>query len=104
MPDAPRFRVTREGAVAVLSIENPPRNLLSLSRVVDLAARVADLEKDASVRSAILTRAGHANLCAGLSKDEWSRLTTKAAQDETSRSQAAFCALEPLTKPTLAAI
>src|SRR5713101_4718068 len=28
MPDAPRLRIAREGAVAVLWIENPPRNLL----------------------------------------------------------------------------
>jgi len=43
MPDAPRFRVTREGAVAILWIENPPRNLLSLSMVADLAARLLGL-------------------------------------------------------------
>src|SRR5207245_954629 len=104
MPDAPRLRVTREGAVAVLSIENPPRNLLSLSMVADLAARVTDLEKDDSVRAAVLTGAGHTNFCAGLDMDEWSRLTPKAAQDEMSRGQDAFWALEHLTKPTIAAI
>src|SRR2546430_6924285 len=104
MPDAPRFRVTREGAVVVLWVENPPRNLLSLSMVTDLAARVADLEKDDSVRAAVLTGAGHANFCAGLDMDEWSRLSPKAAQDEMSRGQDAFWALEHLTKPTIAAI
>ncbi|TLZ83009.1 MAG: enoyl-CoA hydratase/isomerase family protein [Methanobacteriota archaeon] len=82
MPDAPRLRITREGAVVVLLIENPPRNLLSLSMVAELAARVADLEKDDSVRAAVLTGAGHANFCAGLDMDEWSRLSPKAAQDE----------------------
>jgi len=104
MPDAPRFRVTREGAVVVLWVENPPRNLLSLSMVTDLAARVADLEKDDSVRAAVLTGAGPANFCAGLDMDEWSRLSPKAAQDEMSRGQDAFWALEHLTKPTIAAI
>src|SRR5256886_559690 len=104
MPDAPRFRVTREGAVVVLWVENPPRNLLSLSMVTDLAARVADLEKDDSVRATVLTGAGHANFCVGLDMDEWSRLSPKAAQDEMSRGQDAFWALEHLTKPTIAAI
>src|SRR5437016_11363876 len=104
MPSAPHLRVTQEGAVAVLWIENPPRNLLSLSMVADLAARVADLEKDDSVRAAVLTGAGHANFCAGLDMDEWSRLSPKAAQDEMSRGQDAFWALEHLTKPTIAAI
>src|SRR5256885_10511056 len=104
MPSAPRLRVTQEGAVAVLWIENPPRNLLSLSMVADLAARVADLEKDDSVRAVVLTGSGHANFCAGLDMVEWSRLLQKAAQDEVSRGQDAFWAFEHLTKPTIAAI
>ncbi len=104
MPDAPRLRITREGAVVVLWIENPPRNLLSLSMVAEFAARVADLEKDDSVRAAVLTGAGHTNFCAGLDMHEWSRLSPKAAQDEMSRGQDAFWALEHLTKPTVAAI
>src|SRR5713101_8362170 len=104
MPDAPRLRIAREGAVAVLWIENPPRNLLSLSMVADLAARVVDLEKDDSVRAVVLAGGGHANFCAGLDMVEWSRLSQKAAQDEMSRGQDAFWALEHLTKPTVAAI
>ncbi|TLZ86990.1 MAG: enoyl-CoA hydratase/isomerase family protein, partial [Methanobacteriota archaeon] len=104
MPDPAHIRTAHEGAVAVLWIENPPRNLLSLSMVADLAARVADLEKDDSVRAAVLAGAGHANFCAGLDMAEWSRLSLKAAQDEMSRGQDAFWALEHLTKPTIAAI
>ena len=104
MPDAPRFRVTREGGVAVLWIDNPPRNLLSISMVADLASRVVDLEKDDSIRAAVVSGAGHANFCAGLDMSEWSRLSPKAAQDEMSRGQDAFWALEHLTKPTIAAI
>lgn len=104
MPDAPRFRITREGAVAVLWTENPPRNLLSLSMVADLGARVVDLEKDESVRAVVISGAGHAHFCAGLDMGEWARLSPKAAQDEMSRGQDAFWALEHLTKPTIAAI
>src|SRR5205809_7611017 len=79
MPDAPRLRITREGAVVVLWIENPPRNLLSLSMVAELAARVADLEKDDSVRAAVLTGAGDAYFCAGLDMHEGSRLSPNSA-------------------------
>src|SRR3989442_2287430 len=104
MPDAPRLRIAGEAAVAVLWIENPPRNLLSLSMIADLAARVADLEKDDSVRAAVLAGAGHANFCAGLDMAEWSRLTQKTAQDEMSRGQDAIWALEHLTKPTISTI
>src|SRR2546422_1150650 len=61
MPPAPRFRVDRAEAVALLRIDNPPRNLLTLSMVADLAALVAELEKDDSVRSAVVTGEGPAH-------------------------------------------
>src|SRR5207245_11796799 len=97
LPDPAHIRTAHEGAVAVLWIENPPRNLLSLSMVADLAARVADLEKDDSVRAAVLAGAGHANFCAGLDMAERSRLSMKAAQDEMSRGQDEIRALDHLT-------
>jgi len=104
MPPAPRIRVDRAEAVAVLRIDNPPRNLLTLSMVADLAALVAELEKDDSVRAAVVTGEGPAHFSAGLDMREWSRLSPKAAQDEVSRGQDAFWAFEHLTKPTIAAI
>src|SRR2546427_2908398 len=72
--------------------------------VADLAALVAELEKDDSVRSAVVTGEGPAHFSAGLDMREWSRLSPKAAQDEVSRGQDAFWAFEHLTKPTIAAI
>ena len=104
MPHAPRVRVEREGTVAVLWIENPPRNLLTLSMVGDLAARVPELEKDDRVRAVLVAGQDHAQFCAGIDMGEWSRLSPKAAQDEVSRGQDAFWAFEHLTKPTIAAI
>ncbi len=104
MPHAPRIRVDREGAVAVLWIENGPRNLLTLSMVADLGARVADLEKDDAVRAVVVSGEGHAHFCSGIDMTEWSRLPPKAAQDEMSRGQDVFWSLEHLTKPTIAAV
>src|SRR2546428_7777850 len=104
MPPAPRIRVDRAEAVAVLRIDNPPRNLLTLSIVADLAALVAELEKDDSVRAAVMTGEGPAHFSAGLDMREGSRLSPKAAQDEVSRGQEAVLAFEHLTKPTNAAI
>src|SRR2546428_5547834 len=72
--------------------------------VADLAALVAELEKDDSVRAAVMTGEGPAHFSAGVDMREWSRLSPKAAQDEVSRGQDAFWAFEHLTKPTNAAI
>src|SRR5438094_170714 len=74
------------------------------STAASRSRKVVDLEKDDSVRAAVLAGAGHANFCAGLDMAEWSPLSQKAAQDEMSRGQDAFWALEHLTKPTIAAI
>src|SRR5207245_9975831 len=100
MPPAPRFRVDRAEAVALLRIDNPPRNLLTLSMVADLAALVAELEKDDSVRSAVVTGEGPAHFSAGLDMREGSRLSPKAAQDELSREQAECLALAQRPQPT----
>jgi len=88
--------------VAVLWIENPAAE--SLEPLDGRGSRRAgpDLEKDDSVHAAVLTGAEHTHFCAGLDMDEWSRLSPKAAQDEMSRGQDAFWALEHLTKPTIA--
>ncbi len=104
MPSVPRIRVESQAAVAVLWLENPPRNLLTLSMVDDLAARVPELEKDDSVRAVVVAGEGHGHFCAGVDMVEWSRLSPKEAQDAISRGQDAFWALEHLTKPTVAAI
>jgi enoyl-CoA hydratase/carnithine racemase len=104
MPQAPRIRVDRAEAIALLRIDNPPRNLLTLSMVADLAVLVPDLEKDDSVRAAVVAGEGPANFSAGLDMREWSRLSPKAAQDEVSRGQDVFWTFEHLTKPIIAAI
>lgn len=104
MPRAPRIRVEREEAVAVLWIDNPPRNLLTLSMIGDFADRIPELEKDDAVRAVVVAGHGHANFSAGIDVAEWSRLAPKAAQDAITRGQDAFWALEHLSKPTVAAI
>src|SRR6266487_5372979 len=104
MPQGPGLRAERKGPVAVLRIENPPWNLLTLSMVAALATSVAELEKDDSVRSVVVTGDGRTHFCAGADMGEWSRLGPKEAQAEISRGQDSFWALEHLTKPTIAAV
>jgi len=104
MPSAPAVHVESAGHVAIVWLENPPRNELRLSMITDLAALVPKLEKDDAVRSVILTGAGHTNFSVGLDMKEWASLAPKDAQDWITRGQDAFWALEHLTKPVVAAI
>ena len=104
MPAESRIRLERDGHVAVLWIENPPRNLLTLRLTSDLASRVPELEKEDSIRAVVVAGAGHSNFSAGLDISEWSKLASKEAQDWVTRGQDTLWALEHLTKPTIAAV
>ncbi len=104
MPSEGRIRFERDGAVAVARIEHPPLNVLTLSMVDELAARVPELERDDVVRGLVVSGDGPTHFCGGIDMAEWSRLTPKEAQDAITRGQDAFWALEHLTKPTVAAV
>lgn len=102
MPSSPRLRLERKGRVAILWVENPPRNSLRLSMISELADRIPDLEKEDDVRAVVVTGAGP--FSSGLDAEEWAGLPPKVAQEWVSRGQDAFWALEHLTKPTVAAV
>jgi len=104
MPSTGRIRFETHEHLAVLWIENPPLNLLTLSMVADLATSVGELEKDDAVRAVVVTGAALTHFCGGVDLAEWARLSAKEAQDAITRGQDAFWALEHLTKPTIAAV
>jgi enoyl-CoA hydratase len=104
MPSAPSIRVEKGERVAVLWIENPPRNTLRLSMITDLMSRVPELEKDDSVRAVVVAGAGSLVFSSGMDVEEWAKLPPKEAQEWVTRGQDAFWAFEHLTKPTIAAV
>src|SRR2546421_10967591 len=104
MPSTPRVRIEKGGRVAVLWIENPPRNTMRLSMISDLMSRVPELEKDDSIRAVVVAGAGSLVFSSGMDIEEWAKLPPKEAQEWVTRGQDAFWALEHLTKPTIAAI
>src|SRR5438309_1800012 len=104
MASTPRVRIEKGGRVAVLWIENPPRNTMRVSMVSDLMSRVPELEKDDSIRAVVVTGAGSLVFSSGMDIEEWAKLPPKEAQEWVTRGQDAFWALEHLTKPTIAAV
>lgn len=97
-------RLVREGAVAVVVLDQPPGNRVSQEMVASLSEAVSVLEGDGQVRAVIVTGAGNASFCEGLDFGEWSGLTPKEAQDALQAGFSAFWGLEHLTKPTVAGI
>src|SRR5438445_13494730 len=94
MASTPRVRIEKGGRVAVLWIENPPRNTMRLSMVSDLMSRVPELEKDDSIRAVVVAGAGSLVFSSGMDIEEWAKLPPNAAQEWVTRRQGAFCALE----------
>src|SRR5438876_9348042 len=101
MPPAPRIRVDRAEAVAVLRIDNPRRNLLTLSIVADLAALVVELEKDDSVRAAVVTGEGPDHFSAGLDMRERCRLSAMGDEDEVSSGQDEVWGFDTMKRATM---
>ena len=64
MPD-PTVHVAREGAVATLTLDNPPVNPVSTRLINALHAALDEVEAMSDVRCAILTGAGERAFCAG---------------------------------------
>ncbi|MCI4371554.1 MAG: enoyl-CoA hydratase/isomerase family protein [Thermoplasmata archaeon] len=104
MRSAASFRVEIADGIATARVDNPPRNLLTLAMVSELAARVPDLEKDESVRAIVVAGAGPADFSSGIDMVEWAKLAPKDAQSWITRGQDALWALEHLTKPVVAAV
>src|SRR6266436_7932027 len=55
----------REEAFALITLNRPPANAISAELVRDLAAALASVERDDSVRAVIITGAGDRIFCAG---------------------------------------
>lgn len=102
LPDEPRVELSKEEGTALLVLRNPPENRLTRSMVRGLADRVAEAEKDDSIRAVLVL--GEGDFCGGLDFVEWAALSPKEAQEEIQRGFEALWALEHLTKPTVAAI
>lgn len=58
-------RLDRKGAVAIITLDNPPLNLLTPDLLGQLKAAIDSASKDNDVRAVILTAAGERAFCAG---------------------------------------
>jgi enoyl-CoA hydratase len=65
--------VERRDAVAIVSINDPPWNRMSLAFMNELERQVAALARDDTVRAVVLTAAGDANFSVGMNLKELSR-------------------------------
>ena len=97
--------VDREGPLAVVSLCNPPLNVLHPQMVEELSACFIGLADEREVQVAIVTGAGERAFCAGFDIKEFpSLLAPGRAEKLAGRLHASLSAIENLGKPTIAAV
>ncbi len=95
----------RDGAVAVVTINRPPKmNALNAQTIAELGHVIADLGADAGVRAVVLTGAGDKAFVAGADISELAAQTPAQAKEHAAAGQRVFGAIESLGKPVIAAI
>src|SRR5688572_1332964 len=89
----------RQAGVAVLTLDNPPLNLntlTSLDRLKDACRQIAD---DTRIRVVVITGAGDRAFCAGSDISEFAHVRKDVVPRKLARENEAFTAIEELPVP-----
>jgi enoyl-CoA hydratase/carnithine racemase len=74
-PAPGRVTVSREAAIAVLTLDRPAKlNALDMAMLTELERHLDDVDHDANIRVLILTGAGERSFCVGADIEAWSAL------------------------------
>jgi enoyl-CoA hydratase/carnithine racemase len=104
MPTPGEVRVTTEDGVALLTLDRPPVNALSLAFAAELQNRLASLAADEGVRVVVLTGAGDKAFCAGGDIEEMASLDPPRLVHAIRFGQRFLWDLEHYEKVTIAAV
>jgi enoyl-CoA hydratase len=97
--------IERDDAVAIVTFNRPKvLNALNTQTLTELAAVVADVKADASVRAIVLTGAGEKSFVAGADINELAVQAPIEGKEHARRGQQIFDVIEQLGKPVIAAI
>jgi enoyl-CoA hydratase len=99
-------RTELQDGVAVLTLDHPPLNLVTLELTRRLEAALGALARDPAVRALVVTGAGTRAFCAGSDIGEFPALMTPGTVVETklARENATWTALAEFPRPTVAAL
>ena len=92
------------GGIALVELNNPPLNLVTLDLTRQLGETLSGLAADGSVRAVVVAGAGGRAFCAGSDVREFSQVRERVVEDKLRRENAVWTQLEDLPQPTIAAI
>src|SRR5215470_13273429 len=94
----------QDGAIGVLTLDNPPLNLTNLATLDKLLTACRDIAADERVRIVVVTGSGSKTFCAGSDIGEFPHVREDVVSRKLARENAAFTALEQLPMPVIAAL
>lgn len=92
------------GQVAVLTLDNPPLNLVTRQLTEELDGALARIEAESSVRAVVVAAAGARAFCAGSDVTEFESLRGRVGEGKLIRENAVYDRLARMAVPTIAAI
>ena len=95
---------TLEAGVAVLTLNNPPLNLVTLALTRALHARLGELGADPGVRVLVVTGAGTRAFCAGSDVSEFPAVLDDVVPKKLALENETYGRLADFPKPTIAAL
>lgn len=93
-----------EEGYAVITLDHPPVNALNQQLLSDLLDALVEVERNESVRAAVIHGAGPKAFAAGADISEFPKLTPAEAERFARSGQAIFDKIERMAKPVIAAV
>jgi len=90
--------------VAVVYLDNPPLNILTLEMTQRLISLFSVIEEDDQIRTVIITGAGEKAFCAGADIHEFAAVRNEVTEKKLSKENEALLKIETLSKPVIAAM
>jgi enoyl-CoA hydratase/carnithine racemase len=103
-PASPLVRLERRGAVALLTIDHPPVNVLSAAVLDALVARFEEVGRDPGYRAVVLAGAAEKAFAAGANIREMAPMGPAEAHVHGGKGQGATVAIERIPLPVIAAV
>jgi enoyl-CoA hydratase len=93
-----------QDGVALLTLDNPPLNLITLDMTRELNALIPRLADDRAVRAMVLTGSGERAFCAGSDVKEFPQVADAVVRKKLALENEAYTRIAEFPKPTIAAL
>ncbi|HEX7056297.1 MAG TPA: enoyl-CoA hydratase-related protein [Bacilli bacterium] len=90
--------------VVVLTLNNPPLNLITLDMTAQMIAMMDRLEDDPEARAVVIRGSGSKAFCAGADIKEFTAVRDQVVEKKLAKENEAWSRIERLSKPVIAAM